>query len=337
MKADASRVAVSRFQLLLTFVIGIVAGWAVLAVLLSVFAGSCPQARAKYRTFLVSYLGFQPLSELRYVSAVQKDSRIRVWPPGGRASNALLQRTATGQCSFASGTDAAVFMHIYPSTASAWRMLLDDTVRTIQHSPLAKCDVPVYYSLPGGVQWPYGSVDRTFSPTVRSGLGRGQPQIELQTLASLYEWCTDHPTALAAYIHDKGGRIGPDDVNLFMRQWDWRRLHEYFMLEVPQGCFNALRSGAYDVCGAEKSMKYVPHYSGNFWWARCDHINRLEHPFRYRWEDDPYLSPEFWIGSKIAPERAFNCYNYTGNHYTESYPRSLYVGSRCDIDMLPHQ
>lgn len=323
----------SRFSTPFAIVIGAFGSWALLAVVAFVFFGTYPWTGLKC---LIHHSAFR----FKYIEPAEKDARSRAWPVAEHTAHAALRRGAgtlpesSPVCSFASGVEAAIFMHIYPSTSNAWRMILDDMVRTIQYSPAAACGVPVYYNLPAGVPWPYGSVDRTFAPMNKSELGRGQPQIELQTIASIYEWCNDHPTALAAYIHDKGSRMSPDDSNRFMRQWDWRRVHEYFLLEVPQGCFKALQSGAYDTCGAEKRERPVIHYSGNFWWARCDHVNRLEHPFRYEWKASPMLSPEFWLGSKHASERAFNCYNLTGNHYEVSFPRSLYVGSQCNLDMI---
>lgn len=256
--------------------------------------------------------------------------------PPWRSPLCNLVPISTACDAFLHGSQAAVFMHLYPK--NAWRVVLEDTVRVVQHSGLSLCGVSFFYGLPPEQEWPFGGRDPMFLPMNTSEHGRSKPHTELQTLAALYQWCGTHPQAFVAYTHDKGTRRGPEDVTLFFRQWDWRRLHEYFILEVPSGCLAALNSGAYDTCGASKKLTPALHYSGNFWWATCRHINRLGNPYDYDWPNkDPMVSrtfsPEFWIGSQLQPERAFNCYNWTGNHYEQEYPRYLYSGSTCELDM----
>ena len=44
-----------------------------------------------------------------------------------------------------------------------------------------------------------------------------------------------------------------------------------FVIEFPSICLRALHSG-YSTCGTEYQDA---HYSGNFWWAHCDHVADL--------------------------------------------------------------
>jgi len=194
--------------------------------------------------------------------------------------------------------------------------------------------VEMYYGFPAGARWPYAGADAAWAPAPPSPLSRGAPgHTEQATLSSLFEWCGANPGALVAYLHDKGVRRGPEDVTIFLRQWDWRRLHEYFVVEVPQGCVKALGEG-FQTCGvAAASLDAAgaprPHYSGNFWWARCDYVNTLPHPWTF-WVDfmDGFISPEVWIGAR-AP-RMFNCWQKHVDFFAHEYPRSLYVGAQCD-------
>ena len=233
-------------------------------------------------------------------------------------------------CDFLSSREAAVFLHVTP--ANAWRTVLDDTMRALQHSVLSLCGVQMYYGFPAGAEWPYAGADTAFAPAPTSPLSAAAAaHTEQATLSSLYEWCGAHPGAFVAYLHDKGVRRSPEDVTIFLRQWDWRRLHEYFMVEVPQGCFKALEEG-FHTCGAAASAITAGssrlHYAGNFWWARCDYINTLPHPWTY-WVDfmDGFASPELWIGAN-AP-RMFNCWQKNVDFFAQEYPRPLYVGAQC--------
>ena len=231
-------------------------------------------------------------------------------------------------CAFVNGTPAALFLHA--NSANAWRVILDDTVRMLQHSPLAACGVEYFYSFPAGETWPYEGADAHFRPINASRRTAGLPHAEQTALSAVYEWCAERPAALVAYTHDKGSRRSPEELNVFLRQWDWRRVHEYFQMEVPQGCFDALLRKGYDTCGANLRKPPQAHYSGNFWWARCDYVRRLVHPMDYRFSEKDFLSPEFWIGSGEGV-RAFNCFNSNIQHFSHEFPRSIYVGETCDV------
>lgn len=241
---------------------------------------------------------------------------------------------STAACAFMRGAEAVVFLHAFE--ANAWRAVLDDTVTLVQHSPLRACGVRVLHSMPPE-RWPYAGVDGVFEPMTPSARGRDLAQTELHTLAALHDYCGTHPHALVAYVHGKGSRGAPtEDATRFLRQWDWRRLHLYFMLEAPQGCLAALAGGEYDACGVNKRARPRLHYSGNFWWARCDFIRRLPNPFDFAvgssW--DVHFAPENWIGGGIDARRMFNCFDSDHiNHYKHEYSRSNYVGALCDADV----
>lgn len=236
-------------------------------------------------------------------------------------------------CSFLRGVDdAVVFLHVYP--AHGWRAVLDDMVAALQLSPLRACGVRTLHSLPRAA-WPYEGVDASFTPYEPSPRGAGLPLSELHTLAALHEYCVSHPASLVAYMHGKGTRHSPSaDVGRWLRQWDWRRLHTYFLVESPQGCVRALAGGAFDTCGALKKHKPSTHYSGNFWWARCEYVQRLPHPFDY--DTRNFFAPEMWIGAAAASggARAFNCFSHAASHYVSEFSRALYVSDApCDVDV----
>lgn len=262
---------------------------------------------------------------------------------------------AAERCAFAGQAEWAVFLHSNP--ANDWRTILDDQVKTIHASPLHNCGAAgiaaalsstaarsraaigtggagrVLYGFQRGTPWPYAA-DAGFAPYNESATTLHVANSERTTLQPLWEWCAARPHALVAYVHDKGTRTSAaENPERYLRQWDWRRLHEYFVLEVPEGCFTHLLDEGYDTCGANLRLDPFVHFSGNFWWARCAYIAQLEAPATYREGDE--LAPERWIGSLDErgggrSARHFECFNSGVVHSFARYPRSEYLGKTCE-------
>jgi len=155
---------------------------------------------------------------------------------------------------------------------------------------------------------------------------------ECGTIQSLRLWCDFHKSAFVFYLHNKGfTRV---DENLFSFVNDWREFMMFFLFERWELCVNSLTHGA-ATCGVKKLQaikeKYLAHYSGNFWYSRCDHVVRIQNscPFGKRLRH----SAEFWIISEntllnnesLAVEL---WHGETGYH--KPYPREEY---NC-IDLL---
>lgn len=71
------------------------------------------------------------------------------------------------------------------------------------------------------------------------------------------------------YIHTKGVTLSSAG--------HWRAYMNHFNLTLWQKCLEAIADG-YDSCGVkyiDESSGFPRHYSGNFWWAYAEHINRL--------------------------------------------------------------
>jgi len=139
---------------------------------------------------------------------------------------------------------------------------------------------------------------------------------ETPTLVSLRDFCVSNPGWKVLYMHTKGITQPMQSTH------DWRKIMEYYCIERWQECVKKLEE--HDAVGClymdHCYYGYFPHFSGNFWWANSDYINKL---------DDSYLSSgirqnrEFWIGSGGGSLYSFHT---TGlNHYAHEYPRHLYV------------
>jgi hypothetical protein len=125
---------------------------------------------------------------------------------------------------------------------------------------------------------------------------------ELATLVKIRHYCKKNPRDYALYLHDKGTRrpSGQDSqLDTFFKQADWRKLQEYFLVEIFEDCILALDRGA-NTCGALLRKWPHLHSSGNFWWARCDYINTLPPIERWRHYWETHFWAELYLGGSVS-------------------------------------
>lgn len=144
-------------------------------------------------------------------------------------------------------------------------------------------------------------------------------EYEIPTLAELQRWCKLYPDDAVCYGHTKGVSQ-PADPNkprwceLMMRWVVMRWRQNLPLLKVA------------DVCGIAWQHTQLAHFSGNFWLARNDWINRLPDIREYQrsgagrtiagnsWER---MSAELWLGSTPYHEVASLAFDnenlWTGN------------------------
>jgi len=105
---------------------------------------------------------------------------------------------------------------------------------------------------------------------------------------------------------------------------------------------NSLSQG-FSTCGVDlKTWGSLPHYSGNFWWARCDWIRSKDSECPLG--KDSRTIAEFWLlrepsaylknGSKkgdrvyetnLTPKKAVSLWNTDIDHYHKQMPRAEYT------------
>lgn len=90
---------------------------------------------------------------------------------------------------------------------------------------------------------------------------------EFPTLEMLREFAIRNPEYYILYLHTKGVSRNIDSVK------DWRACMLYFMVEKYLTCVNQLLK--FQTCGINYMIGPMPHYQGNFWWARADYISTL--------------------------------------------------------------
>ena len=153
---------------------------------------------------------------------------------------------------------------------------------------------------------------------------------ELPTLRLLKNFADSNPDYKIHY-----------NQTLSVSPWNWngnkwkdrRDMHFYFSVENFHRCLNKLET--YDSCGANwnKDMgdgydEYVPHYSGNVWWANASYISELP---SVDWLIDPdnfildyRHQAEFWIGMG-KKHKHFNFFSWRDLDREDSLSRERYA------------
>lgn len=150
---------------------------------------------------------------------------------------------------------------------------------------------------------------------------------ETDTLKFVRDYSASNPGDYVGYFHTKGiTQYSPPTES-------WRRYMQYFTINQWRHSLALLREG-YDCTGVmwnkDTPLGDWPHFSGNFWWAKTDYINTLDHSYL----DHPWrYMREFWIGSnpnvKVF-EHHNSGLNSTENlisqrgHYSVVYPEYKY-------------
>jgi hypothetical protein len=128
---------------------------------------------------------------------------------------------------------------------------------------------------------------------------------ETLTLSYLYDFCAEHPKSKVLYFHDKGS-YNYRGENVFFR-------HFLDCYVLNPECIAALEEG-FDVCGLRISPVPNPHYSGNYWWARCDYVNKLVHP------GSAVLNQTFAESLKVLNPKIHSQERYLPEAWIGSYP-----------------
>ena len=119
------------------------------------------------------------------------------------------------------------------------------------------------------------------------------------------------------YIHTQGSSY-PGNKLIEER----REYLLYFNVTRYKDCLKLLKDN--DTCGAMLIDIPTKHYSQNFWWSKCSHINRLgdardrEVIYNFR------HNAEFWICSH--PEGKYSTINNLYNHFinADNFSKELY-------------
>jgi hypothetical protein len=150
-------------------------------------------------------------------------------------------------------------------------------------------------------------------------------EYERPTLLHIKKQCTIDPeNTFYFYVHTKGLRHFYTEKEPYVM--DWIKLMIYWNIERWSKAIEILSMEEYWTYGCNHTGV---HYSGNFWWSKASHIDRLSDSI-----PDYYTAPEDWVTMlywgcdevPIHPEyySVFNSGLQGMGHYSEPYPEDKY-------------
>lgn len=152
---------------------------------------------------------------------------------------------------------------------------------------------------------------------------------EVSTMLKLHNHCKNETSlghrAYVYYIHSKGSCCSKRTEGT-QYVTTWREAMNAFNLEFPSICLRALNEG-YAVCGMENQDG---HYSGNFWYANCEHVAKLpslENMYdAYEVEYFVFkVSHHKKINKAWGSRCGFSTHNFRVNHYAVKKNRKEYI------------
>lgn len=198
----------------------------------------------------------------------------------------------------------AVFYHVYQ--AGYWQEIFNEQWRCINESNLLHTAELIHIGINGNVFAESGNTH------IRAKFNSNPHKEETDTLKDLATFARNNPDYKILYIHTKGISTYSDTVT------DWRNMMNYFCIEQWRDCIKLLNT--YDAVGCNLTDIPLLHFSGNFWWANAQYINKLNYYFL---EDPDRFAREFWIGTGRG--NLYEIHNSGVNHYKEAYPREMYA------------
>lgn len=207
--------------------------------------------------------------------------------------------------------ERVAFLHSW--TRSGDTSILEELVRSIRDSGLlARLDRLYVVNVGEDVRLP-----KEFAREAQTihviNLTPDASAAERLTLELVHTFASVHTEASVLYLHTKGasldGRVSSVD--------DWRHLMTHVVVERFEECLAALVH--HDAVGCELLSEPSPHFSGNFWWARADHLRGLPPP-----PATTRHAAEWWVLSN-GSARALSLHDSGVDHYCERYPRERYA------------
>jgi hypothetical protein len=148
---------------------------------------------------------------------------------------------------------------------------------------------------------------------------------EFPTLCAMRGFAMQNPEYYILYLHSKG--VSRKEKSIA----DWREYMLYWLVDNWRECVKKLEEGN-DTVGVNYMQTPMPHYQGNFWWAKASHVKDLCLPRETKLVIDEghrklgmgeRHKAEMWLLSKEGKHHSLHSYNL--NPYLTNNPRENYT------------
>ena len=155
-------------------------------------------------------------------------------------------------------------------------------------------------------------IKQSLRPHCNKGRRKYTECYEFPTLWELHRWCLTHPLDFVAYIHTKSSKA-----------WRVQMMNAVLGPDAATKCIADCLMRGKVACGTRflkpKDGPCPPppgavwcHFSGNFWWARCDHINTLNPPWH-----NGLIDEEGWHNGLVDEEGWWGDMRPWGRYFAE--------------------
>ena len=223
-----------------------------------------------------------------------------------------------------------VFYHIYVGAGAACLAIVDEQLQTLLSSRIFDSIESVECCVTGNDRENYDNVLQRlaalggkFKINIAAFDDKTHERFTLTRLMAQAE-----PDTAYLYMHTKG-MTRPESLPVR----EWRHCLEHFLINQAHQYVDLLQSN--DTLGIFRLQKkyridgvgmVTDHYSGNFWWARGDYLQRLA-------KQQPtiggeYLAPEMYVlSASDPPPRVVNLFPKSASYkdYASRLPESEYV------------
>ena len=181
-----------------------------------------------------------------------------------------------------------IFIHI--CTIDDWDTILDEQIHLIKESGLYDIVEKIHLGILGDIRIRNINLDSHLDCKNKIEImyiDQKKYLYEIPTINCIKSFCDnlmDNSEAYILYIHTKGVR-NAGNKNVMK---SWRNMMEYFLIENYKECLKNLE--LYDTLGnnpindfcvdktcATLNDNHAYHYSGNFWWSKKSHIDKLDY------------------------------------------------------------
>ena len=182
-----------------------------------------------------------------------------------------------------------IFIHV--CILDGWKDILKEQLNVIKESGLYDVTKNIHFGIVGNCniinEYEFNNDFNSIFNDVKYNILYIDSRIELyelNTINYIKYMCSNgliNEEAYILYIHTKGVRnAGNPDVTT-----SWRNMMQYFLINQYKECIKNL--DYYDALGnncvnmgdvyVNKDKKHCYHYSGNFWWSKKSHIDKLDY------------------------------------------------------------
>jgi predicted O-methyltransferase YrrM len=218
-------------------------------------------------------------------------------------------------------TQVSIFSHNFLD--NNWKEIVDAQLNKMSFSGLYDRADTIFYGVYSNSDKSYSDFEKmvkSYDKRLKIDIVRyKENQAEYSTLLNLQNHCRLNPNSQVLYFHTKGSsREKSSSVT------SWRECMEYFVLEKWRHSFYNLKDKKCDVCGAlyvnvfrYLHYEFKNYFSGNFWWADSNYINKLPSLSLLKSQTTERSFNEMWIG--MQPHVWINYYSENVTQWYEHY------------------